>query len=54
MKCIGFATTLLRGGTDLVTVADLLGHVRLDTTRAYTKPRARNRRKAVGLLPIQR
>jgi site-specific recombinase XerD len=31
-----FATTLVRGGTDLVTVADMLGHGRLDTVRLYT------------------
>lgn len=33
-----FATTLVRGGTDLVTVADLLGHARLDTVRATPAP----------------
>ena len=30
------ATALVRGGTDLVVVADLLGHARLNTVRAYT------------------
>ena len=34
-----FATTLIRGGTDLVIVAELLGHSRLDTVRVYTNPR---------------
>src|SRR6266702_3271937 len=33
-----FATTLVRGGTDLVTVADMLGYARLDTVRLYTHP----------------
>jgi len=33
-----FATQLVRGGTDLVTVAELLGHTRLDTVRIYTLP----------------
>src|SRR5450755_3328989 len=31
-----FATTLIRGGTDLVIVAEPLGHSRLDTVRVYT------------------
>jgi integrase/recombinase XerD len=46
-----FATTLLDGGTDLVTVADMLGHARLDTTRAYATPTDQDRRKALDLLP---
>jgi site-specific recombinase XerD len=49
-----FATTLVRGGTDLVIVADLLGHARLDSTRAYTKPTKQDRSRALGLLPIHR
>ena len=49
-----FATTLVRGGTDLVVVADLLGHARLDTVRAYTRPTEDDRTKALNLLPADR
>jgi len=47
-----FATTLVRGGTDLVIAAELLGHARLETTRAYTRPTAEYRSNAVDLLPV--
>jgi len=49
-----FATTLIRGGTDLVTVADMLGHARLDTVRTYTHPTAADLTKALTLLPQDR
>ncbi len=47
-----FATTLVRGGTDLVIVAEMLGHARLETTRGYTRPTAADRAKALNLLAV--
>jgi site-specific recombinase XerD len=46
-----FGTNLVRGGTDLVLVAELLGHARLETTRSYTEPSATDRTEAMRLLP---
>jgi len=40
-----FATARVRGGTALVVVADLLGHARLDTVRACTRPPEDDRTK---------
>ena len=47
-----FATRLVRGGTDLVIVADLLGHARLETTRVYTGPTDEDRTAALDLLDV--
>jgi integrase/recombinase XerC len=47
-----FATRLVRGRTDLITVAELLGHARLETTRAYSRPTHEDRADALNLLAI--
>jgi site-specific recombinase XerD len=48
------ATIMVRGGTDLVTVAALLGHARLETTRTYSKPTEEDHLRALELIPIDR
>lgn len=45
-----FAKQVLGTGTDLVAVARLLGHQRLDTTSRYTQPTERDLEKAVERL----
>jgi integrase/recombinase XerC len=35
---------------DIVTVAELIGHASLETTRLYTRPSAANMQRAVDLL----
>jgi len=45
-----FAKAALDSGTDLVAVATLLGHQRLETTAIYTKPSPRDLEKAVERL----
>lgn len=47
-----FATTLLRGGTDPATIAQLLGTTRLDLTRSWSKPTATTRTRALALLTV--
>lgn len=41
-----YATVKLRNGVDIVSVAQLMGHARLDTTRAYTRPSEADLEKA--------
>jgi integrase/recombinase XerC len=47
-----FATRLVRGHTDLVIVAELLGHARLETTRAYSRPTHQDTIDALKLLDV--
>jgi site-specific recombinase XerD len=49
-----FATDLTRAGTDLVTVAELLGHASLDSTRIYTLPTKDDLDDAIARLTIDR
>ncbi|MGZ4666821.1 MAG: tyrosine-type recombinase/integrase [Frankiaceae bacterium] len=45
-----FANSLVRAGTDLVTVAELLGHASLDNVRIYTQPTEDDKIKALDNL----
>src|SRR5207237_10796829 len=45
-----FGTDLTRSGVDIVTVAELMGHASLETTRLYTRPSAEDMQRAVDLL----
>lgn len=45
-----FGTQLVRRGVDIVTVAELLGHSRLDTTRIYSLPTDEDRAAALDVL----
>jgi len=48
-----FVTGLVRAGHDLVLVAELAGHRRLETTRRYSLPSEADRQKAVADLEIE-
>lgn len=45
-----FGTELTRNGVDIVTVAELMGHASLETTRLYTRPSEADMQRAVDLL----
>lgn len=47
-----FATRLVRGGTDLLLVAKLLGHTRLESTRVYSPTTRQGAVKALKLLDV--
>ena len=49
-----FGTDLIRAGTDLVTVAELLGHASLDSTRIYTLPTDDDLQAAIDRLTVDR
>ena len=49
-----FGTRLVREGHDLVLVAELMGHARLETTRAYALPTDHDRQRAIDSLPTDR
>ena len=49
-----FATRLVRGRVDLITVAELLGHARLETTRVYSRPTHEDRAEALNHLDVDR
>ncbi len=49
-----FGATLVRSGHDLVLVAELMGHRRLETTRGYTRPSQADREHAISSLPTDR
>ena len=45
-----FGTELTRSGVDIVTVAELMGHASLETTRLYTRPSEADMQRAVDAL----
>ncbi len=49
-----FFTTLIRGGTDLVTVAEIGGHARIDTLRIYSQPTDDDKLAALRHLTVDR
>jgi integrase/recombinase XerD len=49
-----FGTRLIREGHDIVVVAELLGHKRLDQTRRYSLPTQADRENAILSLPTDR
>lgn len=48
-----FVTNLVRAGHDVVLVAELAGHRRLDTTRRYSLPSAADREAAMESLAVE-
>ncbi|MER5326286.1 tyrosine-type recombinase/integrase [Streptosporangium roseum] len=48
------ATTLVRGRTDMVLVAEIFGHARLETTRRYSLPSDKDKEDALKLITVDR
>jgi integrase/recombinase XerD len=49
-----FTTNLIRAGQDLVLVAELTVHARLETVRRYSLPAQKDKERAVAALPTDR
>ena len=49
-----FTTNLVHSGEDIVLVAELTGHARLETVRGYSLPSERDKEKAIVALPTDR
>ncbi|MGW4410940.1 tyrosine-type recombinase/integrase [Nonomuraea sp. NPDC004702] len=49
-----FVTQLIRGGEDLVTVAEMAAHARLDTLRVYSQPTEEDKQHAPRHLTVDR
>jgi site-specific recombinase XerD len=49
-----FTTNLIRAGQDLVLVAELTGHARLETIRRYSLPTEEDKERALATLPTDR
>ncbi|BCY11134.1 tyrosine-type recombinase/integrase [Actinoplanes sp. L3-i22] len=49
-----FGTRLVRAGYDLVLVAELMGHARIETTRLHSLPTDDDKQAAIDSLPIDR
>jgi integrase/recombinase XerC len=49
-----FGTDLIRAGVDVVTVAELLGHASLDSTRIYALPTEDDLDAAIAKLTVDR
>ncbi|MEV4176334.1 tyrosine-type recombinase/integrase [Nonomuraea sp. NPDC049709] len=49
-----FVTQLIRGGEDLVTIAEMAGHARLDTLRVYSRPTEEDKHRALRHLTVDR